>query len=160
MVLESWWIRSVDVNSLLLKQLSMMVICVSPWKVYRKHFIIPSTPPSTARSISIFLAKSSVNPLLIEVLSLRRNSSKWLANAMTRHRLVLIKWLGVTWNLSSSKTTALSILYPNPIKWCVINLKLSDLLFSLILEANSSKRLLQKDLSLLLWAMILSTPAN
>ena len=76
MVLESWWIRSVDVNSLLLKQLSMMVICVSPWKVYRKHFIIPSTPPSTARSISISLAKSSVNPLLIEVLSLRRNSSK------------------------------------------------------------------------------------
>ena len=109
MVLGSWWIGSVDVNFLLSKQSSTMVAHASLRKVYGKHFIISSIPPSATRSIPMSSVKSSVNPLLVGVLFSRRNSSKWLANTLTRHCLVLINWLGITWNLSSSKTTALSI---------------------------------------------------
>ena len=90
MVSGSWWIGLVDVNFLLSKQSSTTVTHASPWKVYGKHFIIPSTPPSTARSIPIFSVKSSVNLLLVGVLSPKRNSSKRLANAMTHLHLVLI----------------------------------------------------------------------
>ena len=42
MVSRSWWIGSVDINFLLSKQSSMTVAHASPWKVYGKHFIIPS----------------------------------------------------------------------------------------------------------------------
>jgi len=54
----------------------MTVAHVSPQKVYGKHFIVPSTPPSITRSIPISSVKSSINPLLVGVLSPRRNSSK------------------------------------------------------------------------------------
>ena len=75
--------------------------------LFLESLIIPLIILSTARLIPISFMKSGVNPLLTGVLSLKRNSSKWLANAMTHHHLVLINWLGITWNLSSNIMIAL-----------------------------------------------------
>jgi len=65
----------------------MMVTHVSPQKVYEMHSIILSILPSTVVLIPTFFMKSSVNPLLNDTLSLKRNSSKLLASVMIRQLL-------------------------------------------------------------------------